>query len=94
MNRKQVFRAFETRVADYRMCHPAMVEIVLAIIRSMALDKSTMQIAMEIPCSESTVYRAIKRVKEYLKIPEVESVMEMLQSYVAESPPNYGGRNV
>lgn len=76
------------------MCHPTMVEIVLAIIRSMALVKSTMQIAMEIPCSESTVYQAIKRVKEFLKIPEMESVLEILQSYMAESTPNYGGRNV
>ena len=93
MDKKQMLRALEARAEEYRLSHPATAEMDLAIARSICEGRSVVQVSMEIPCSESTVYRAIKRMKDFLKVPEPDTMLEILQRHVAENPPHYGDWN-
>lgn len=93
MDKKQMLRALEARAEEYRLSHPATAEMDLAIVRFISQGKSVVQVSMAIPCSESTVYRALRRVKDFLKLPETDSLVEVLQRYVAENPPQYGDWN-
>lgn len=52
-----------------------------------------LSVAMDVPCSESTVYRALRRVKDFLKVPDPDSLLEILQRHMAENPPHYGDWN-
>ena len=93
MDKKQMLRALEARAEEYRLSHPATAEMDLSIARSICEGRSVVQVSMEIPCSESTVYRAIKRMKDFLKVPEPDTMLEILQRHVAENPPHYGDWN-
>jgi len=90
MDKKQILRALEARAEEYRLSHPATAETDLVIARAISQGKSVVQVAMEIPCSESTVYRAIRRMKDYLKLPEMDDFLKILQLHVAQNPPQYG----
>ena len=93
MDKKQMLHAMEARAEDYRLSHPATAEMDMAIVRAISQSKSAVQVSMAIPCSESTVYRALRRAKDFLNIPEPDSLLEILQRYVAENPPHYGDWN-
>ena len=50
----------------YQRMHARTAELDFAIIQKAANRKTVVQIAMEIPCAEATVYRAINRVSQFL----------------------------
>lgn len=58
-----------TRLLRYRSIyehlHPKTTEIDIQIMKKFSIGKSMVEIAMEIPCAESTVYRARKRVQHF-----------------------------
>lgn len=93
MDKKQMLHAVEARAEDYRLSHPATADTDIAIARLIAHGKSAVQVSMEIPCSESTVYRALSRVRDFLSVPDLDDFLDILLRLVAENPPNYGDWN-
>lgn len=93
MDKKQMLHGLEARAEDYRLSHPATSEMDISIFRAYCSGKSAVRIAMDTPCAESTVYRAIRRVKDYLKLPEMVPFMEVLRNHIAAHAPNYGDWN-
>ena len=93
MNKKNIFHMLEARVDEYRVLHPATADMDVSIIRSISEGRSAVQVAMEIPCSESTVYRAQRRVRNFLSEPELGGFLDVLRQHVAEYQLNYGDRD-
>lgn len=93
MEKKYMAQILEERMNDYRLIHPTTAEMDLSVVRAISHGKSAVQVSMEIPCSEATVYRAIRRVKDYLKLPAMDDFWVTLQRYLADNPPNYGDWN-
>lgn len=72
----------------YLRTHPRTGELDVQIVRSVWQGRSVVRVAQEIPCSESTVYRSLRRVKEYLLGKGVYA--QVLRRFVEEHPPNFG----
>ena len=94
MEKDKILRAFEEKTETYRVSHPSTAEMDIVIFRAHCSGKNATQISMDIPCAESTVYRAIRRVKEFLQKPEIIPFIDVLKMHIANSPPNYGAWNV
>lgn len=93
MDRKQMLRALEKQADAYRQFCPSTAEMDIVIFRSFCSGKSAVRIAMDTPCAESAVYRAIRRVKDYLNVPEEIPFMEILRKHIAENVPVFGDWN-
>lgn len=94
MEKNKMLRAFEEKVETYRVSHPSTAEMDIVIFRAHCSGKNATQISMDIPCAESTVYRAIRRVKEFLQKPEIIPFIDVLKMHIASSPPSYGAWNI
>ena len=66
MRKKTLFGDLLPHVQNYRQTHPRTADLDIAVVRKFAAGKNAVQIAMEIPCAEATVYRAVKRIDQYL----------------------------
>ena len=66
MEKQALYRQLLPKSSQYQTLHPRTAETDLSIMKLFACGKSVIQIIMEIPCSEATVYRAIHRVKNFL----------------------------
>ena len=93
MEKQLMLQALEEKMDAYRKYRPSTAEMDIVIFRAFCSGKSAVQIAMDTPCAESTVYRAIRRMKDYLKLPEVVPFLEVLRKHVADHAPNYGEWN-
>lgn len=87
-----LLKLLEQKESDYLRSHPKTAEMDLRIARMIWRGRSAIQVAQEIPCSESTVYRSVRRVKEFLlgKI----AYGQVLRGYIERNPPNYGDEDV
>ena len=63
---KMMLQHFEAREDAYRSHHPSTAEMDIAVFRAHCAGKTALQISMDVPCSESTVYRALRRVQDFL----------------------------
>lgn len=90
MDQKLMLQMLEQNADAYRVHRPATAEMDLAIFRSYCSGESAVQIAMKVPCAESTVYRALRRVKDFLNVPEQTPFMDILRKHISEHAPNYG----
>lgn len=93
MDLKKMLQQLEARESAYRFNHNLTADMDIMIFRLYCSGESVLRIALKIPCSESTVYRAIHRVRSFLRIPDVFPLLEMLRKHIAENPPNYGDWN-
>lgn len=93
MEKQLMLQALEDKADAYRKHRPSTAEMDIAIFRAFCSGKPAVQIAMDTPCAESTVYRAIRRVKDFLKLPEMVPFMEILHKHVMDHAPNYGDWN-
>ena len=66
MDKRELYAQLQHRRSQYRQRHVRTAEMDLMILAQFAKGRSATQIAMETPCSEATVYRAIARVKRFL----------------------------
>lgn len=89
MEKQMMLQALEERIDDYRRSHSPTAEIDIAVFRAFCSGKTAVRIAMDIPCSESTVYRALRRVRKYLSQSVGSDCMESLRKYIAAHPPNF-----
>lgn len=90
MEKKQMLQALEEKACDYRMQRPVTAEMDITIFRAYCSGKSAVRISMETPCAESTVYRSIRRVKDFLYLPETTTFVKILRQHIADHAPNYG----
>ena len=51
---------------QYQALHLRTAETDLTITKQLTQGKSVTRVAMDVPCSEATVYRAIQRVRSFL----------------------------
>lgn len=88
MKNRDVMDVLSQREAEYLKKHPNSGQMDLRIVRAYWGGTTVQSIAMDIPCSEATVYRAIRRVREFLG--NGDSFYETLRDHVLENPPCYG----
>ena len=81
------------REDSYRKLHPATADLDLRIRELSNRGKTAVQIAMEIPCSESTVYRALRRVQDYISAQNYNRFLQALRKAIDQEPPNFGDDN-
>ena len=74
-------------INGYRTQHPTTAEMDIAIFRAYRNGRSAVQISMEIPCAESTVYRALRRVESYIEKQHLSVFTETLRRLIATVEP-------
>lgn len=87
----------QLREEAYRNRYPGTADLDLRICRLSGRGKTAAQIAMDIPCSESTVSRALHRVREFLSAQNYDRFLQTLRKAIDRDPPNFGdcdGRSV
>ena len=67
MQKKELYFQLQNCLSDYKKQHNRTAELDFMIARQFASGKTAIQIAMDIPCGEATVYRAIRRITNFLK---------------------------
>ena len=90
MDKKLMLQLLNRREAQYREFKPDTADEDLAIFRDYCCGKSAVRIASDTYCGETTVYRVISRVREFLNDPNPESLLDTLRLSIAEHPPHYG----
>lgn len=89
MDKDQPFHRIQADA--YRRHHPATAELDLKIRELSSLGKTAVQIAMELPCSESTVYRALRRVQNFRSSQHFERFLQSLRESLDQNPSNCAG---
>lgn len=89
MEKKQMLQGIIEE--DYRKRHPGTADLDLRISKLSGNGKTAVQIAMEIPCSESTVYRALRRVQDFISAQNYDRFLQALRKSIDQSPPNFDG---
>lgn len=77
------------REEDYRSRHPATADLDLRICKLYDRGKTAVRIAMEIPCSESTVYRALRRVQDFISAQNYDCFLQALRKAIEHNPPDF-----
>ena len=67
MDKRTLFARLQMHRSQYQQRHMRTAEMDMRILEQLAKGRSATQIALETPCSEATVYRAIGRATEFLK---------------------------
>ena len=87
LDKKKVLYDFPEE--NYRGRHPATADLDLRIAKLSRSGKTAVQIAMEIPCSESTVYRALRRVQDFLSSQNYERFLKALRKAIDQNTPSF-----
>ena len=74
---------------NYRGRHPGTADLDLRITKLSGSGKTAVQIAMEIPCSESTVYRALRRVQDFISAQNYARFLQALRKTIDQNPPDF-----
>ena len=67
MEKRTLFARLQMHRSQYQQLHMRTAEMDMLILEQLSKGRSATQIALETPCSEATVYRAIGRAKGFLK---------------------------
>ena len=70
----------------YQHLHTRTADLDMAVVKKAAKGKTAVQITMEIPCAEATVYRAIHRVAYFLTEEEKLCQPQSFQNAKKRSP--------
>lgn len=90
MNKQQLLQSLEGLDDAYRRHRPATADLDIAITRAYCSGKSALQVSMDTPCSESTVYRAVRRVQAFLQEHATTAFIETLRQHLAQYEPSFG----
>ena len=66
MQKSELYGSLLPLSQNYCQSHQRTAELDITIVRKFAEGKNAVQIAMEVPCAEATVYRAVSRVNQFL----------------------------
>ena len=78
MQKLELYRCLMLCFQNYKQMHPRTAELDIAILQKFAEGKNAVRVAMEVPCAEATVYRAVKCVRPFL---DQKSKLCQLQSF-------------
>ena len=81
------------REEDYRSRYPGTADLDLQIRKLSIHGRTAVQIALEIPCSESTVYRSLRRMQDFLSTQNYTLFLKYLRESINQDPPNFGDSN-
>lgn len=84
MDKQLAVHALEKHADGYRKKHPATADMDLPIFKAYCDGKSAVKISMDVPCAESTVYRAIRRVESYLEHQSVKAFTGALRKHLSQ----------
>lgn len=87
MDKKHLHQDFPEE--DYRSRHPGTADLDLRINSLVSRGKTAVQIALEIPCSESTVYRALRRVQDFISAQNYDRFLQNLRKAIDQNPPDF-----
>ena len=94
VNKQFMKELLAAREEAYLASHPQTGELDIRIVRAYCRGQSVVRIGMETHCSESTVYRAIDRVRAYLEgemqSPPGEGFFRKLRDRVYAESPDFG----
>ena len=94
LNRKLLEELLATREEAYLASHPQTGELDIRIVRAYCRGQSVVRIGMETHCSESTVYRAIDRVRAFLagewQTAPADTFFRKLRDRVYAESPDFG----
>lgn len=83
----------EKHMDAYAAEHPSTAHMDLRIWQMYSKGTSAVRIAMEIPCSESTVYRSLRRVQDFISAQNYDRFLQALRKAIDHDPPNFGDNN-
>ena len=66
MQKKELYFQLQHHLSDYKKLHNRTADLDFMVAQQLARGKTAIQIAMDIPCGEATVYRAVKRMTIFL----------------------------
>ena len=66
VKKRDLFGCMLPHLQYYKRLHPRTADLDLPVIRKYAEGKSAIQISLEVPCAEATVYRAVTRIERFL----------------------------
>ena len=89
MEKKQPLQDIQPE--EYRKRYPGTADLDLRINNLIHLGKTAVQIAMEIPCSESTVYRALRRMQKFTSAQIFDRFLQTLRKDIDQHPPRFDG---
>lgn len=93
MEKKKLLQKLEQHMATYRWYRPATADLDIDIFRRYCTGNSACEIATELYCSDSTVYRALRRVQDFLREQDAASLLDLLRAYLAEWATESGDRD-
>lgn len=88
MEKRLLLNKLEEKVEDYRQSRSATAELDISIFRQFCQGKRVTQIALEIPCVESTVYRSLRRGREFLRVSDMDVFWNLLRRNLGEDKTN------
>ena len=84
MDKKELLQSLIERADDYRRHRPATAELDIPIVNAYCSGKTAVHISMDLHCSESTVYRAIRRVQNYFQENNATTFIETLRQHLTQ----------
>ena len=66
MKKEELYSHLISVFEKYKQIHPRTADLDIAIVQKFAEGRNAVQVSMEVPCAEATVYRAVKRVHQFL----------------------------
>ena len=93
MNKEFMLQMLEGQTDAYQKFRPATAEMDIRIFQAYCHGRSAGRISRDIPCSEATVYRAIRRVREFLDRREGSCWLDVLNREILAQSINYGEWN-
>ena len=90
MDRKALLDAINRHEPQYREGFPKVAESDLKLVRAYCSGLSAAHVALDHNCAESTVHRALNRVREFLRMQDNDDLWRPLIIHIMEYAPNWG----
>lgn len=90
MSKKALYDAIERYADDYRSAYPRSAESDLKLVSAYCSGSSAAHVALDNHCAECTVYRAINRVRQFIRLQEIDDHWKPLIDHIMEHSPNFG----
>lgn len=90
MARKALLDAITKRSDAYQEAYPKTADSDLKLVMAYCSGSSAAHVALDHHCAESTVYRAITRVREFLRLQDYDDRWKPLIDHIMEHSPDWG----
>lgn len=90
MARKVLLDTITRHKDEYRTAYPKTADSDLTLVGAYCAGLSAAHVALDHHCAESTVHRALNRVREFVQLQEHHNRWQSLLDHVMENAPNFG----